>query len=327
MSILAGHHPGWRVAAKGVASSYWDFQRRNPMRLMGMFMAAGLSCTGMSAGESSAVTPIEYGPGRLLANLANHVIVESSGLACSRTNPGVFWTHNDSGGKAELYAFNVNGKDLGSYTLAVPRAIDWEDMCSYTIADQPFLLVGSVGDNAERRESYSLYVVVEPAKIVESAKPKPLELYSHLDFSYEDGAHDCESVGVDPVRREILLVSKERDGTCTVYVLPLPDKKTPPRAVAKKVAEITIPAASAMDLSPDGLRALVLTPRHAYEFTRLTNEDWRQGFARPPRVIKMPARARGESVCYGPDGVTIYLTSEGIPTPLLEVAPVAKPKE
>jgi hypothetical protein len=33
----------------------------------------------------------------------------------------------------------------------------------------------------------------------------------------------------------------------------------------------------------------------------------------------MPRRRQGESICYGPDGKTLYLTSEQLPTPLWEV--------
>jgi hypothetical protein len=39
----------------------------------------------------------------------------------------------------------------------------------------------------------------------------------------------------------------------------------------------------------------------------------------------MPQRRQGETVCYGPDGKTLYLTSEFAPTPLFEV-PVAQPQ-
>lgn len=283
--------------------------------------------TSMSAEETPATNPIVYGPGRQLAALADQTINESSGLACSRTTPGVFWTHNDSGGKAEFYAFNLKGEALGNYPLQGAGAQDWEDMCSFSIAGQSFLLVADVGDNAVKRKLYSLYVATEPQKIIKPDKPQPLNLFMRLDFTYEDGSHNCESVGVDPVRREIVLVSKTSERTCKVYAMPLPVEKTPPQAVAKALATLTIPTTCAMDISPDGLRALVLTYGNAFEYTRLADEDWSKGFARPPRVIEMPARAQGETACYGADGVTIYLTSEKIPTPLLEVAPVAKAKE
>jgi hypothetical protein len=84
-----------------------------------------------------------------------------------------------------------------------------------------------------------------------------------------------------------------------------------------------------MDISPDGLRAIVLTYGDAFEFVRGPKETWEQGFARPPRRVQMPQRVQGESICYGPDGKTLYLTSEcknknsASPSPLLEV-PVAK---
>ena len=43
------------------------------------------------------------------------------------------------------------------------------------------------------------------------------------------------------------------------------------------------------------------------------------------REIGMPLRIQGESICYGPDGKTLYLTSEKLPTPLWEVPVVDKP--
>ena len=80
-----------------------------------------------------------------------------------------------------------------------------------------------------------------------------------------------------------------------------------------------------MEISPDGLRAVILTYGHAYEYARRDGEKWSEVFARPPRVLRMPQRRQGETVCYGPDGKTLYLTSEFAPTPLFEV-PVAESK-
>ncbi len=267
------------------------------------------------------IKPAAYKPGREIAKLANQAITESSGIACSRATPRVFWTHNDSGAAPRLFAFNLNGEDLGTYPLQGANAQDWEDICSYSVAGEHFLLVADTGDNAARRKIYSLYVIHERAMVGRQGKSQPLALFARQDFTYEDGPRNCESAAVDPVRREIVLVSKTSNPACKAYVLPLPSKKNPDKAVARPVATLTIPTTSAMDISPDGLRALVLTYGDAYEYTRQPGEDWIRGFARQPRIIKMPARAQGEAACYGADGVTIYLTSEKIPAPLLEVAP------
>ena len=292
-------------------------------------IAASCSLQGGTPAEKTAPPAklVAYGEGRELAKLANQVITESSGVACSHAVPGVLWTHNDSGDRPQLYAFNLKGEDLGTYYVQGASALDWEDMCSFSIAGRHFLLAADVGDNKVQRKVYTVYVVNEPATISKQPKPQPLTLFARQDFTYEDGSHNCESAAVDPVRREIILVSKTNDPTCKAYVLPLPLEKNPKKTVAKAIATLTIPTTSAMDISPDGLRAIVLTYGDAHEYTRQPDEDWSKGFARQPRVIKMPGRAQGESICYGIDGVTLYLTSEKIPTPLLEVAPTGKPEE
>ena len=74
-----------------------------------------------------------------------------------------------------------------------------------------------------------------------------------------------------------------------------------------------------MDISPDGLRAVVLTYGHAREYARRADESWSKAFARKERIIVMPRRKQGESICYGEDGKTLYLTSEGKSQPLWEV--------
>ena len=179
-----------------------------------------------------------------------------------------------------------------------------------------------MGDNYSQRKSYTLYFVEEPALRGRPAGPARLPVAIRVDFTYEDGPHNCECAAVDPVRKEVLLVSKTTENRCKVYVLPLPRTDRVKDAVAKAVATLEIPTTTAMDVSPDGLRAVVLTYGNACEYTRAAGEDWSAAFSRAPRTLTMPSRAQGESICYGADGRTLYLTSEKVPTPLFEVAPV-----
>ena len=266
-------------------------------------------------------SPIIYGQGVELAELANQSINESSGIACSRSSPGIFWTHNDSGGEPVLYAFNPKGEDLGEFPVKGAKATDWEDIASFALSGQNYLLVADTGDNATRRDHCTLFIAREPDVVDKTTRPTELALISEQDFVYEDGPRNCESAAVDSTRREVLLVSKMTDPSCKVYMLPLPGKGRPKQAVAKAIATLSIPTTTAMDISPDGLRAVVLTYKNAYEYTRGATEDWGKAFASEPRVLTMPDRKQGESICYGPDGRTLYLTSEKRPTPLIEVAP------
>jgi len=269
---------------------------------------------------AEAVPGTVYGEGRELCKLANQAIKESSGLACGRVNPGVFWTHNDSGDQPRLFAFNAKGEDLGAFTIAGAAARDWEDLASFKIGEQGFLLIADVGDNAEKRALYSLYLVAEPR--LEAGGPagakRQLQCLQTINFVYEDGAHNCEAVAVDAQARVAYLVSKRAEAGCKVYSVSLAGEKNA-RQTAKAVAALEIPTVTAMDISADNQRAVVLTYGNAYEYVRAADETWAAAFARKGRELKMPARGQGESVCYGPDDRTLYLTSEGEPCPFLEV--------
>ena len=269
---------------------------------------------------------VQYGPARELCQLANKAIHESSGLACSRRMPGMFWTHNDAGNAARLYLLNSKGEDLGVCEVSGARARDWEDMASFTIGRKSYLLIDDVGDNHLKADVHVLYLVEEPPiNPQRGLTARGVPVLSTIHYRYEDGRHNCESMAVDPVGKTILVVSKEGGGECYVYTLPWPRAKPQGPVVAKKIATLKIPTTTAMDISPDGRRAVVLTYGNAYEYKRGPDEDWAAAFSRPPRVLSMPRRAQGETICYGPDGKTLYLTSEKLPTPLWQV-PVKKPE-
>jgi len=283
-------------------------------------------------GTAAPSPPITYLAPRQIAKIACKQINESSGLACGRRNKDVFWTHNDSGDGPRLFAFDRKGRRLATVTLKGALATDWEDMASFTARGKHILLVGDVGDNYSKRKSCTLYAVAEPKLNTQRpAATGKLPVAQTICFSYEGGPRNCESLAVDPTTLNIYLVSKE-GGKCGVYELSWP-KKTVSRQVARRIAVLKIAPATAMDISPDGLRAVVLTYGPAFEYVRGKKEKWADAFARKPRRINMPRRRQGESICYGRDGKTLYLTSEFTPSPLWEVpvkgattAPATKPK-
>ncbi|MBL7139770.1 MAG: hypothetical protein ISS74_02580 [Planctomycetes bacterium] len=295
-----------------------------------------------AAAEPAAVPPggVRYGKPRQLAMLANQEICESSGLAVSRLRPDVFWTHNDSGGGPRLYAFGRGGEHLATCTVKGAAAHDWEDMASFRRGDTSFLLIADIGDNLWSRKRCSLYVIEEPpVGTAEKPVTATARVHRQIDFVYAEGPRDCEAVAVDPAAGRVYLVTKE-GLRCKVYELdvpelagpqaagdspsdgdppPAPGPQPPPVRTARLIGQVQSSPMVAMDMSPDGRRALLLTYADAWEVVRGEKETWRDAFARPPRKVVMPQRNQGESVCYGADGRTLYLTSEFAPTPLLEV--------
>ncbi len=285
---------------------------------------AALVAPMLSAAEKPAAA-IEYGQGRPVCSLANKDVDESSGVASSRLAPGVFWTHNDSGDSPRIFAFNAKGDDLAAFDIEGAINRDWEDMASFTIGKVSHLLIADTGDNGEEREQYTLYLLHEP-RLDPARRGVRGKLRAEMivDFRYEDGSHNCEAVAVDAASKTIILVTKTPIGQARVFALPLPQRVGRGEVlVAKAVAALKLPLVTAMDVSPDGLRAVVLTYGNAHEFARGAHETWSAAFAPPPRAIPMPARRQGEAICFGPDGKTLYLTSEGNPCPFLQVPPLA----
>jgi hypothetical protein len=278
--------------------------------------SVGLGKPSASTQPASRPARIRYGRGVRLARLANPKITESSGLAPSRRHKGVLWTHNDSGDRPRVFAVSLAGKNLGAYTVKGAKARDWEDMASFVTEAGSFLLLADVGDNDRRRKSCHLYIAGEPRKVGGKRRSGSMKLRMTIEFTYEDGPRDCEAVAVDPVEKAIYLVSKGPGRKSTVYRLPLPAQPPAGAMVAKPVATLGMIQVTAMDISPDGLRAVVATYLDAFEYARLPGETWVQAFGRQPRRIGLPLRRQGESICYGSDGTTLFLTSERTPTPL-----------
>lgn len=261
-----------------------------------------------------------YSAPQRIGSLECRDIRESSGLAVSRAAPGVYWTHNDSGDRPRLFAFDQQGKHLATAVVAGAKAVDWEDLATFSLGDRHYILVADVGDNRSRRKACQLYLIAD-----HGAREK-LTVKATILFRFENGPRDCESVGVDAVGRQIILVEKNWSPSANVYQLDLPSFQTAAQEtaneetlVAKRIAKVRVPAATAMDISPDGQRAIILSYGNAYEYVRDSDESWEQAFRRPGREVRMPERKQGETICYDVQGQDLYLTSEQQPAPLFRV--------
>lgn len=141
---------------------------------------------------------------------------ESSGLAVSRSNPGVVWTHND-GGDGRLYAIRANGTTVGSVGVEGLDIEDWEDMAlSRCPADGPprvdCLYLGDVGDNDDSRDRYAIDIFAEP----DPAAGEPVRPLRRVWFRYPDGPADTEALAVVG-GEQALLATKGNDGSSRLY--------------------------------------------------------------------------------------------------------------
>ncbi|MGE0930927.1 hypothetical protein [Peijinzhouia sedimentorum] len=238
-------------------------------------------------------TPIAIGPVS---------IPEASGLAYSVKNPGMIWTHNDSGNTNTLFLLDATtGEIVSRYQIEGTVNLDWEDMeISINPNDgEPYLYIGNTGDNSERRPVYSIYRFLEPV-FEESHRGQNIkwtpEGFSQLNFNYPDGSHDAETILVDPATQDIYVVTK-RDVVSTLYVAPYP-QSTDSRITLYKAGLFSFREASAGNVSLDGSKVLIKNRQEIFYWTRLMGESMVDMLSRTPLKVPYLGEPQGEAISF-----------------------------
>lgn len=279
--------------------------------------------------KTKSIPASDYGPPTQLAVLNDSSVRESSGLAASRSVPGLYWTHNDSGDGPFIYAFDTRGVRKGVWRLAGASAYDWEDMAAGPgpLSGKNYLYIGDIGDNQEKRSEITVYRVPEPVISVQSAVKGKNSLTDPADvirLRYPDGAHDAETLLVHPVTGNVYIVTKIPFANPGIYeaAAPLNPGKT---ITLARIGTLEVPSLlggiiTGGAISPDGRRVAVCDYLQGYEAVLANmkstfNEIWK----RPLRPISLGSRKQGEAITYRLDSKALLATSEGSPMPLLQV--------
>jgi hypothetical protein len=80
-------------------------------------------------------------------------IGENSGLS-KAWKDGFYWTHNDSGGKPELYMVNAEGYMFDTLEIPDAKNVDWEDLAKDNKGN---IYIGDFGNNGNRRKDLTIY--------------------------------------------------------------------------------------------------------------------------------------------------------------------------
>ena len=272
-----------------------------------------------------------YGPPTTITTIKEKSITESSGLAASRTTPGAYWTHNDSGDGPFIYAFDTRGDSLGIFRVTGAQALDWEDMAAGPgpQADKSYLYLGDIGDNNEARDEVVVYRVLEPSltaatRKLTKARPGSTEPAEAIRLKYPDGKHDSEALLVHPTTGNIYIVNKVPIANPVVYeaTAPFTSGKV---TTMKRLGEIHVPSifggvVTGGSISPDGRRVALCDYFQGYEIvlpasSKDFNDIWKQRMT----GFDLGKRKQGESITYRLDGKAFLATSEGKQSPLIQV--------
>jgi hypothetical protein len=227
-------------------------------------------------------------------------LMEPSGLAQSRRQPGVFWAVNDSGNPARVFAIAADGRLLADIPVEGAPNVDWE---AVALDDRGGLWIGDFGDNKNVRTDRALLRLAEPhvsvagdgagggfaADVGESA-PAPLEL--RVPLRYADESRDPAAPPGTPSARpdfdaealffagdSLWILTKHRSDTkTTLYRMPLDvaasAAASPPPPLLPLASFDTGPTGghpypgmvTSADASPDGRRLAVLTYHALFVF-------------------------------------------------------------
>ena len=292
-----------------------------------------LSCSKATSGVRYSVNASElssdYGKPVVIGRIESAEITESSGIAASQCQPGVLWTHNDSGDNAFAFAMDEKGKHLGTWLVANAKNLDWEDMATYKDASGVcYLYFGDIGNNELERPDQRVYRVKEPTVTPNAAassrkSPLPTQPADILTFKYSDKPHNAETLLVQPKTGEIYVLTKRADGPSDVFKIAPSFGSTSP-IPAQLVAEISLPTIpsgllTGGAISADGKQAVVCDYSAAYVFDLNGSANFDDIWKQKPVQVDIGDRKQGEAVTFTPDGKAIIATSEKINSPLIEV--------
>ncbi|HET7460953.1 MAG TPA: hypothetical protein VFJ82_06885 [Longimicrobium sp.] len=232
---------------------------------------------------------------------------ESSGIAQSRRDPALLWTHDDSG-RPVVYAVDSTGAEKARVTVTGATNVNWEDIAVAACPGGDCLYVGDIGDNQARRANVTVYRVPEPGAAVSVSAPAQA-----FSATYPDGAQDAEAMFVLP-DGAIYIATKGETGPAGLYRFPQP-LRAGATVMLEKVAGISDVAyrrherITGGSASRDG-RWIALRTLKSVSFYR-TQGGAVRALANPVVMDLSPLNeAQGEGVGFGEHGV-VFLTSEG----------------
>ena len=235
---------------------------------------------------------------------------EASGIAPSRRNSQVLWTHNDSGDSPRIFAISTAAKVLAIYGISNAVNRDWEDICTGSINGNPYIFIADIGDNLAQYDTLTIYKIPEP--FVNENQPIQNDILTASEtirYRYPDGKRDAESLMFDKLTNDLYVVSKREDSV-RVYRLPYP-QPIQGVATAEKVATLPLTMIVGGDISVNGTAILLKNYSKVYYFRRLLGESIGEALSKPPVEVSVyQQEPQGEAICFDWAGAGFFTISE-----------------
>jgi hypothetical protein len=247
---------------------------------------------------------------KIVCLLNDNKFTEASGMGASQVNKGMFYLEEDSGNPNQIQLVDQICSVAAIYTIGNVSNRDWEDLA---IAPGPtpgvsYVYVAEIGDNKSLFATKFVYRFPEPSLIGKTLPVnETITTFDKIELKLPDGVFNAEALMVDPLTKDIYIVSK--DNTASVYVAPYPQDVT--KAITmKKIAVLPFIKITAGDISPDGNEIVLKAKEYICYWKKSGNESITELFKRTPVLVPYTIEQQGEAICFATDGSGYYTTSE-----------------
>ena len=248
----------------------------------------------LGIGLSTAAAAPDTPPWQPVGQYTHPDIRESSGIVTSRQFEGVYWTLNDSGNPATLYATKLNGELIQEVAIKGSGNFDWEAL---GIDDKNQLWIGEIGNNSRLRFDLKVVVIAEPNPFTE------MEAKVIASYPYRYPNENVDAEGLFIVEDIPYIVSKERE---RAVLYRFPALKADTKQVLERVGEfVDAKFITGVGVSEDRTRLAVCTYNALWVYHGAAGNLAEMIQSTP---WSLPHSFYGEAVCF--DGYDLVLTNE-----------------
>lgn len=266
-----------------------------------------------------------YDPPQSAGTVTAAAINEASGLVASRKQSDVLWLHNDSGDSARVFAIDTTGQLLGIFKLQGAAAQDWEDMAlgPGPLPGVDYLYLADIGDNAEARASIAIYRVAEPT-VSAGGGTQDVAGVDKLTFVYPDGAHNAETLLIDPRQGDLYIITKSNTAISLIFRAAAPLVAGQQRTLEQVgslrfregvLANVGSGLATGGDVAPDGRAVILRTYKDVLYWRVGPTQALAAALLAEPCSLPQAAEGQGETVAFVVGG-DYFTLSEGKSQPL-----------
>lgn len=248
--------------------------------------------------------------------VTNHLfrtdLVEISGIAASRANPGLLYIHNDSGNPNQVYLTDGTGADKGTLTLTQESNRDWEDIAvgPGPVAGKSYIYVADIGDNDAKYKTILIYRFPEP-DLTGKTLPVTLDIneVDKIELRYPDGSRNAETLMVDPQTKDLYIASKENN-VSKIYTARYPQNTTAITTLTPLI-KLLFNKATGGDIAADGTEILLRNKEAIWYWKLSPGTSILAGLLTKPQYAPyFNNEPQGEGIGFAADGSGYYTDTE-----------------